>query len=98
MITLKTLLAGIFLASIFLGFIHLAKKISCSHLFQAKAFSVLTHKLHPGDTRLIPSSVCGDILLTHKNNNSVKVRNITRSRTLKLKIEGNMLNEQISSH
>ena len=97
MILIRTLLALSILLSILLGFIHTAKKISCSHLFQVKAFSILTHKLHSTDAPLATNTVCGNILLTHKTDTALKVHNISQSRTLKLNIKRNILNEQISS-
>ena len=95
MMVLKTLLAGSFLMTVALVFFHSAKKISCHHLFQLKAFSTLTHKLHSKNVFREPRFVCGEILLTNKVDDFVEIRNTSQRQKLKLKITGNVVNEKI---
>ena len=98
MIALKILLTTSFLFFVLFSFTQAAKKISCGHLFQVKAFASLTHKLHSKNDFFRPNLACGDILRTHHIGDFVKVSNLLQNRTLKLEIKGDILNEKISPH
>ena len=96
MMVLKSLLAGSFLMAFSLGFFQAAKKISCIHVFQVEAFSMLTGALHLERGWRLPDFVCRELLLIKKINGFVEVHNMARSRTLKLSMERNIVNESIS--
>ena len=98
MMILKTLLVGCFLSAFSLGFYRVAVKVSCVQQFQAVAFSRLTGELNTAKGVFKGlQMVCGELLLTKKVGKFVEVSNPLGSRTLKLNMEGNVVNQSIAS-
>ena len=97
MIVVKNLLAGIILASTSLGVFRVAGEIACTHLFQARAFSMLTRQLHTKEGMPIPQMACGKLLWVERGRGFFQVRSHFRGQTLKLNMRRNIVNERTFS-
>ena len=92
MIVLRQLLVGSFLTIFSLGFLGIAKKISCVHHFQVKAFSMLSGELHSKAKFAGVGMACGKPVVIRKGRGSIKVRDMFGKWVLNLKIEGDVIN------